>query len=94
MVFFDWSCFSETVRQPVAIIFDEITGVLGEFVVKTGLLGHNGVRIWSGAVRDRPLKCFFAAVGPYVNVCRVPPVCRTGVIRAGRTNANDIGQCA
>ena len=87
----DRAVLRHRLRQPVAVIFNEIAGVLGEATIKSALLGSFHLCLRCFATGDRRLKRFVFAVDPHLNIGRVPAVGRVNVARAGGGNAQQIG---
>ena len=92
MIFIDRSGSRKLIGKPVAVIFDKMAGMFGKTLVESCFLGHFWLRIWRGTKGHGALKIFLTPVGAHVNIGRVPAICRRGVIRAGRADADQIGQ--
>ncbi|MPL84472.1 hypothetical protein SDC9_30437 [bioreactor metagenome] len=91
---FDRIAFREGIRQPEAAIFDEIAGQGGKTVVEGAFTRHDRLRVGGGAPGRGAREPLARAIAAHMDVGEIPAIGRGGVVRAGRGDADQIGQRA
>ena len=90
-VLLDRAFLGEGVGEPIALVLDEVAGVLGKARMKGGLAGHFRFRIGRHASGDRSREFVLAGIGAHMDVGQVPAIGRRRVVGAGGRHADDVG---